>query len=58
MASKDYWASREKIIEEGHRRISNALYLWPLPRAIEEIEEEERSIQPVGAQEFADPRNS
>lgn len=58
MASKEYWMGREKMIAEGHKRISNALYLWPRPRTIEEIEAEERLIQPVAAQEFADPRNS
>lgn len=58
MASKEYWVGREKMLAAAQRVISKALIEWPRPRPIEEIEEEERLIQPVAALGFADPRSS
>lgn len=49
---------RDKALAAERKRLSTALLNWPRPRTVEEIEIEERLIQPVAAQEFADPRNS
>lgn len=59
MASKEYWMGREQKIAAEHKAVTNAINRWPRPRTVEEIEAEERRLnQPVGALEFADPRDS
>jgi hypothetical protein len=59
MASKEYWASRERRVAAEHRVITKAINDWPRPRSIDEIEADEVEFnQPVGALEFGDPRNS